>query len=663
MGTKSQDDGLQIPSPRDQLRQFAGKMRFNGNKKYPVKDLAQFPIVHSALDDLPIQLDLEERIAFVEYLFAELVYRHRNLYVEEGFDCPCTRTVARHSVKYVNISHCIAALRLGSTAPNGQRLEALTVIQVADLVNNGQIVNGQYSYGGDHPTLKSLVIDPLTAKTCAAIYLDQHKNSVVDDSIRGRLAVVIESLLYHWSGEDSLFQEARRRVLARPQFAAKLPRSPIAMVTPDQVPGTSQAIPVISTPELATEMQADLPEQAVLPASASGAPLAEPPVVEGKRLWRPTTTAPLLQNRKLWSLLIIPIVLIICLTLLVTSSSAAQGGGTIAASAGASVQSRNMGALPRQLADGAPRWYLLDVMQPEGPKQVMIFDRVRDKLYPIWPDDHLNLWNDWLITAHFLSLPTISTSAYSPSTQDLALAMKTNDTTSIWIAHLDLQDLRPSLTHLPQLVLADCGECTTLSWSPHGRVLLFNSANGLRALTLATHAISIITSNAQDVFPACSHDGQQLAYESEQKTIWVLATTNCLPAVPTAAIREIVGIAPAWHAAWSTDDSRLYFASTYAGNGTKIYSVATTVMPTPNSSPQILQITQISGADDCFDPAWSVGADKQIGYLIYLCATQDNGTKVTRLIILADPALQPTATPTAIPLPTVAYHPQSLSAP
>ncbi len=81
------------------------------------------------------------------------------------------------------------------------------------------------------------------------------------------------------------------------------------------------------------------------------------------------------------------------------------------------------------------------------------------------------------------------------------------------------------------------------------------------------------------------------------------------------------------------------------------------------ASPQLPRITLISGADDCLDPAGSTGQDGQTGYLIYLCMTQENGAMSTRLMILTDPAVAPAATPNAIALPVMAYHPQALSAP
>ncbi len=665
MVKQPQDDGSNMPSLSDQLRQFTDPMRYRGNIMSPIEVRARFPIVQIAVDDLPIRLNQEERIAFVEYLFAEMVYLHRHAYLE-GRACPCTKHVAHHRAKYVNISYCIAALRLGYTTPSGQRFEALEVSQVADLVINGSVLDGNYSYRGLNPVLRNLGIDPLTAKTCAAIYLGLHKNGVVENSISERLAPVIESSILHWQREDELFQQARARVLARPEYATKLLRPLTELVLPDQVPGTdegNQISPAIAAPRSVAEIPTDRPQQAADPDPASLAPLAEPPPVVRPQRWHPRRLRTPAKYGQL-ALISIPVILVLCATLLVNSSSATQEGGTISSLAGAPVQSRNLGALPQQLSDGAPRWYLLDVAHPLSAKQVVIFDRVRHMLYPLWPDDHLDLWNAWLDVAHFLTLPTISTSAYAPTTQELAFAMKANDTTSIWIAHLDVKDLRLTLTYLPQLVLRDCAGCTTLSWSPHGRLLLFNSAKGLRALTLATHTVTILTTDGQDAFPACSHDGQHLAYQSAQKTIWVLTTTHCLPAVPlAAAIRELADISPAWHAAWSTDDSRLYFASTYAGNGAKIYSVAAADIPLRGASPQIPPIMLISGTDDCLDPDWSAETGQQIGYLIYLCATQDNGTKSTRLMILADPALAPAATPTAIPLPTMAYHPQALSTP
>ncbi len=200
---------------------------------------------------------------------------------------------------------------------------------------------------------------------------------------------------------------------------------------------------------------------------------------------------------------------------------------------------------------------------------------------------------------------------YAPATGLLALVWQSSGGNSVWIV-----PLRTGPDGWPvadaagaRELVADCtqSDCATLAWTPSGRWLLYDGANGLVAIDPATGETRQVTRLAGDGWPACSPDGRWLAYQRARNLfadIAVLPTEDCLPTSGDGrSALYLEGYRPSWRPAWSPDGRALAFVSNIGGADRVYIAMLSALFPAPDG-PETSAAVPVSPGG-CRDPTWA----------------------------------------------------------
>lgn len=176
-------------------------------------------------------------------------------------------------------------------------------------------------------------------------------------------------------------------------------------------------------------------------------------------------------------------------------------------------------------------------------------------------------------------------------------------------------------------LIANCGICNTVKFSPSGRELLYETADGLRAVNVVTRTIRQVTVGADDAWPACSPDGRWLAYQHDVQHaggLMVAPSEDCMPIGPSIAL---AGYGIAWHPAFSPDSTLLAFNGTPGGSGQAHVRVFEVALPPTIPHVQASGSLAFSAATavspiGCADPTWMTQLRTPQTLLVYTCGTQ-----------------------------------------
>lgn len=194
--------------------------------------------------------------------------------------------------------------------------------------------------------------------------------------------------------------------------------------------------------------------------------------------------------------------------------------------------------------------------------------------------------------------------SFTPAGHRLAfIANDSNQVAAIFVATLVVgSDGWPTFTTGGPQLLMECS-CSTLTWTPSGQWLIYNSPDGMRAVSANGKDSRAIT-NGHDSFPACSPDGRYLAYQRERGGIVALPTHDCLPdGSATQRMRFLSGYSPAWNPSWSPDSKALGFVSNVTGR-TAVY-VVPFVNLTDHLKLLVRDTAQIINDAGCGNPVWA----------------------------------------------------------
>lgn len=289
---------------------------------------------------------------------------------------------------------------------------------------------------------------------------------------------------------------------------------------------------------------------------------------------------------------------------------------------------------------GAQGWLVSERKATDLPRVLAVMNAQTGAWRPLWPDERALSATQAPASAGglALSLAHPRAPAYSPARHMLAfIADRDGGGGAIWVAYIMTGGDGWPAFQPPgaSRVVADCGGCGALAWSPDGAWLLYDTQSGLRALALTSGDMRTLTTDAGDRWPACSPDGRWLAFQhgpNNDGGIVAVAASDCLPINGSSAhARYLNGIFPAWRPAWSLDGSLLAFTS-YAVGTQGVVRVARfsdlTPAPDYNARTAVIALSPYG----CHDPAWAARGAARAEALVFTCdnpsAPQHHGTVV-----------------------------------
>jgi len=217
--------------------------------------------------------------------------------------------------------------------------------------------------------------------------------------------------------------------------------------------------------------------------------------------------------------------------------------------------------------------------------------------------------------------------AYSSARHMLAyIAISDDGATSVWIT-----PLATPANSVPQLdvaqsrrLIANCGpSCKTLTWSPSGGWLIFESSSGLMAVEADTGDERIITQGAHDAWPACSPNGSLLVYQRAVESLGYLVSApaeDCIPTAEAVAHARLVGSAViSWHPMWSLDGKMLAYVSATTGKRVFVLdALGLFAGPTDSDATPFHSVSPVG----CGDPVWITEAQSHRNLVLFICSTQ-----------------------------------------
>ncbi len=272
-------------------------------------------------------------------------------------------------------------------------------------------------------------------------------------------------------------------------------------------------------------------------------------------------------------------------------------------------------------------WLVYQQWATRQPNVLAVMDASTGQWRTLWPD--ARFLDQGASTDSTETFSSLHAPSYDISQHRLAFIAKDSDTVnSVWVATMSrTSDGWPVVEPPgPTEVIANCGECAALSWSPDGAWLLYDTQSGLMAHSLTTGADRQITTDVGDHWPACSPDGQWLAFQQHSNAnggIVVAPASDCLPVAQTAArhMRYLNGFDPSWRPVWSPDSSMLAFvALTLHGKWAAWIARVRDLAEAPvyGATTTAYQVSQ----PGCSDPVWALrrpGAAGASSVIVYSC--------------------------------------------
>jgi hypothetical protein len=235
-----------------------------------------------------------------------------------------------------------------------------------------------------------------------------------------------------------------------------------------------------------------------------------------------------------------------------------------------------------------------------------------------------------------LGLINYNDPSYTPRTHQLAfIATDIYGQRGIWSVPLLLQNGWPVMSRLPNALVNPCETSCESSptWSADGNWLIFTGRNGIEAVNIFTHTTQYLTSH-NDRWPACSPDGQWLAYQGAQNVVQALPASNCIPrAQAYTSVRLINSFSLSWFPVWSPDGQNLVFKSD-SKPGWVLYEIAFQDMPASNALPPFPP-TPV-GEAGCSTMTWA--RLQPSGYNVQIFVCSDQAHSASHLLIEPDGA-------------------------
>jgi WD40-like Beta Propeller Repeat len=290
-------------------------------------------------------------------------------------------------------------------------------------------------------------------------------------------------------------------------------------------------------------------------------------------------------------------------------------------------------------------WIFMREKIPGGPNVLETLDPRTATLRPLWPN------------SQELQHPTISAQFsdyyapfYSAATHQVAFtAVSLNGSRSLWVAGVTFdKDGWPAIEGQPTYMVDLCSSCNEqVAWSPSGSRFIYAGEDGLYVLSPQTRVQQRITSFPQDGWPACSPNGQHLAYQGAHHGIEVIPTVDCVPVANADAHTEYInGFAFAWHPRWSLDGKQLIFTSDITSNWI-LYQVKSADLSGTYNPDQSTPFTRV-GASDCGSETWARRLQPQQEVVVFSCKAANPGPGTYGCSLLIRPASSPDSWETTV---------------
>jgi hypothetical protein len=251
-----------------------------------------------------------------------------------------------------------------------------------------------------------------------------------------------------------------------------------------------------------------------------------------------------------------------------------------------------------------------------------------------------------------LGLTNYNDPLYTTRTHQLAfIATDMYGKRGIWSVPLLLQDGWPVMSRLPNALVDPCEtNCeNSLTWSADGNWLIFTGRKGIEATHISTHTTKYLTSH-NDRWPACSPDGQWLAYQGAQDVVQALPASNCMPlAQAYASVRFINSFSLSWFPLWSPDGKNLVFKSD-SKPGWVLYEIAFQEMSASTMLPSVPP-TPV-GEANCSTMTWAQFQPSGHNVQIFACSDQAHSASH----VLIEPDSAPPAWQVVVPAGNYAWN-------
>jgi hypothetical protein len=264
-------------------------------------------------------------------------------------------------------------------------------------------------------------------------------------------------------------------------------------------------------------------------------------------------------------------------------------------------------------------WLIVQVHTRGVPRSLIIVDPRTGSSAPLWPSSQE-------LNAPKLTLPynSFTDPSYSPDSRKMALVGHRNDGSSVaLVASISIgSNGFPVINGAPKEVATICSQCgnpdNIISLSKSGQWIIYHGANGLYAISTVNFETLHITPSPTDVWPACSPDGNWLAYEGGTHSIIALPATDCIPdKAKLNRARYLNGTVYSWSPQWSPDSQKMAFVSNYS-SAWRLYEVSLNAMGTSNNPSEFDQINRI-GTSDCRFAAWAETNQQKQNLLVLSC--------------------------------------------
>lgn len=269
-------------------------------------------------------------------------------------------------------------------------------------------------------------------------------------------------------------------------------------------------------------------------------------------------------------------------------------------------------------------WLIYQQWATNTPSIMAVMDAATGQWRALWPDERFLSGGATSDAAQ--PFTSIRAPAYSSSRRRLAfISRNTDNTSSVWVASIGVGvDGWPVVTPPgPTELIANCDGCGSLTWSPDGAWLIYDTTAGLIARSPLTGEARRLTDGVGDDWPACSPDGQWLAFQRRRDAnggIVIAPAANCLPLAQATERHALYlnGFTPSWRPSWSPDSAMLAFVATTRHGR---WAVWITRLRDLSPYPSYIEATNASQVSipGCTDPTWATQRGSGRSVVIYSC--------------------------------------------